>query len=278
MRFKHKIAFIIVYFGEFPWFFKYFLHSSIYNPSIDFIILTDNVLRSTSSENIRFIRYSIDQFNKDASKTLNMDIHIKRGYKLCDFKPTYGGIFSDLLDKYDFWGYCDIDIIWGNIRKFMTSKLLNIYDVISARHDYLTGSFALYKNNQMTRELFKESKDYKIALTVERNVCFDETNYRFKEFEKRIPYNHIKSEIESMTHVVKRLSETEKLKAYFDLLILEGLPGSITWKEGELRYKNIFELMYYHLIKLKEIYEEEDNKFLTEPQTIKITRKRIMSI
>lgn len=276
MRFKHKIAFIIVYFGEFPWFFKYFLHSSIYNPSIDFIILTDNVPLSTPSENIKFITYSIDQFNKDASKTLNMDIHIERGYKLCDFKPTYGAIFSDLLDKYDFWGYCDIDIIWGNIRRFMTSRLLNIYDVLSARHDYLTGSFALYRNNQMTKELFKQSKDYKIALTIDRNVCFDETNYRFKEFEKRIPYNNIKSEIESMTHVVKRLSEAKKLKAYFDLLILEGLPGSITWKKGDLRYKNIFELMYYHFIKLKEIYKEENNEFLIDPQTIKITRKRIV--
>jgi len=33
-----------------------------------------------------------------------------------------------------FWGYCDIDLIFGNIRAFMTDELLNEYDIIKSHH------------------------------------------------------------------------------------------------------------------------------------------------
>ena len=92
---------------------------------------------------------------------MGFEIVVESGYKLCDFKPALGYIFSDYIKKYDFWGYCDIDIIFGNIRAFMTDDLLNEYDVISARHDYLTGCFALYKNNQDMCELFNKAKTTK---------------------------------------------------------------------------------------------------------------------
>ncbi len=256
MRFKHKIAFIIVYFGKFPWFFKYFLHSSIYNPSIDFFILTDNVPPSISSENIKFIQYSMEQFNKDASKALNMNIHIERGYKLCDFKPAYGYIFSSLIVDYDFWGYCDIDLIFGNIRNFMSSRILNYYDVISARHDYLTGCFALYRNQKYYNTLFMQSKDYITVFTDQKSFFFDETNYAFAEFAKGIHYNLIKTEIESMTHVIKRLQEEKKIKALFEFQIVEGFAGNMIWNKGVLIYRKEFEVMLYHMVKFKKKYSE----------------------
>lgn len=275
MKYKYKIALIVVYFGEFPWFFKYFLHSSLFNPSIDFFILTDNDVLFDLPNNIKFIRYNMKQLNKDASESLCLNINISHGYKLCDFKPAYGIIFSKLLKGYDFWGYCDIDLIWGDIRGFITSDLLNRFDVISARHDYLTGSFTLYRNNNLIKKIFKQSKDYKKVYTSDRNFCFDETNYAFKKFGDGIHHSMIQTEIESMTHIVKRMQENNALKVFFDLLILEGLPGSITWGEGKLSYRKTFELMYYHFIALKEIYFENEMQFSSSPKTFKITKKKI---
>ena len=40
-------------------------------------------------------------------------------YKLCDYKPVYGLIFDEDLQDYDFWGHCDVDLIFGDIRKFI---------------------------------------------------------------------------------------------------------------------------------------------------------------
>ena len=38
----HQIVYIITYIGKNPWYFPYFLHSCWYNPTVDFLIFTDN--------------------------------------------------------------------------------------------------------------------------------------------------------------------------------------------------------------------------------------------
>ena len=139
-----RIKIIITYMGNYPWYFPYYLHSCRYNPTIDFLILTNNddpILELPA--NVTILPYSIEQLKADASKSLGFEIAVESGYKLCDFRPAYGYIYSEIIKDYDFWGYCDIDVIFGNIRAFMTDELLNEYDIISARHDYLTGCFAL---------------------------------------------------------------------------------------------------------------------------------------
>ena len=45
-----------------------------------------------------------------------MQVTLDRPYKLCDFKPAYGFIFGEYLKEYDYWGHCDIDIVWGDLR------------------------------------------------------------------------------------------------------------------------------------------------------------------
>ena len=275
-RTNKTIVLIIVWIGKWPWYFPYFLYSCKFNSSIDFIILTDNDdIPINISSNIKFIYYSLDDFKKDASDTLGFNVEIEKGYKLCDFKPAYGCIFPELISKYDFWGHCDIDIIFGNIRSFLSNKVLNKYDVISARHDYLTGSFALYKNGLLNNVLFKESKDYRKVYTNTQNFCFDETNFAFKPFEAGFHYSKIITEVESMTHVVKRLDEEKIIKAYFEFQILEGLAGNMLWENGRLIYRNQVEIMFYHLISLKCIYSEEldINKML--PERYRIGKKKI---
>lgn len=65
-----------------------------------------------------------------------MPVAIPNSYKLCDFKPTYGLIFSEYIAKYDFWGMGDIDVIYGNIRDFITEDVLNNNDIITVKHDF----------------------------------------------------------------------------------------------------------------------------------------------
>lgn len=273
---KSKIVFLIVYIGEYPWYFSYFLHSCKYNTSIDFYIYTDNpIIDFSTPENVKLITYSLNEFNKDATKALGFPVNIEYGYKLCDFKPAYGYIFSDRIKDYDFWGHCDIDIIFGNIRSFITEQTLNKYDVISARHDYLTGSFTIYRNAPPINRMFMQSKDYKIVFTSPYSFCFDETNYAFDMFEAGLHYSDIKTEIESMTHVVKRLQEKGTIKAYFEFQILEGLAGNMLWDNGTLIYRNKFEVMYYHLIKLKTIYSEETDLTRAIPDRFRIGKKKI---
>jgi len=271
-----QIVFVITFIGKFPWYFPYFLHSCRYNPSIDFIILSDNkTIPTTLPPNVKLIHYTIEQFNADASKALKFNVVVEHAYKLCDFKPAYGFIFFELIKEYDFWGYCDIDIIWGNIRSFMTEEILNEYDVISARHDYLTGCFSLFRNNKDIRELFMQSKDYQKIFISNENFFFDETNFAFKEFEAGLHYSQIKTEIESMTHVVRRLEERGNLKPYFEFQIVEGFAGNMLWDRGVLVYRKEFEAMLYHLVRFKRKYTEKIDIERKIPDRFRIGKKKI---
>ena len=96
--------------------FPYFLHSCRYNPAVDFLIFTDNNDPNLElPANVKVIPYSIEQFKADAAKALGFAVAVESGYKLCDFKPAYGTIFTDYIRDYDFWGYCDIEFLLSEV-------------------------------------------------------------------------------------------------------------------------------------------------------------------
>src|SRR5471030_363722 len=105
MKPETSVALINCYFGKLPWYFDYFVHSCKYNPTIDFFIITDD--RSRAAElppNVKLIYKTLNDISLLASEKLGFAVNISYGYKLCDFKPAYGLIFSELLNGYDFWG------------------------------------------------------------------------------------------------------------------------------------------------------------------------------
>lgn len=247
-----SIALIVCYFGKLPWYFDYFVHSCKYNLSVDFFIVTDDLSYSEPlTPNVRLIYKTITEVSSLASKKLGLDVWVNRGYKLCDFKPAYGFIFSELLANYDFWGHIDLDIIFGNIRQFMTDDLLENHDLISVRPDWIPGCFLLFKNTLKMNMLFQQSKDYKKVFTSNTHYCFDETNFAHEAFEEGKPYYEINTEIESMMHVVKKMEAIGYINPYFDLHIIEGVPGKLKWEKGIMTYRNRYEILLYHLIRLK---------------------------
>ena len=253
--YKHSIALVTCYFGKWPWYFPYFLHSCKYNPTIHFIIVTDNAEPVFNTPgNVIIIQKKLNEIVSIASKKLGFAVAINEPYKLCDFKPAFGFLFPELVKGYDFWGHGDIDIIYGNIRNFILDEMLEANELITARHDFLSGTFTLFRNNKKMNTLFKQSKDYKKVFSSSSHFCFDECNFLWKqigELKKRETIFDLPCQIESMTHVVRRLQYQNKLKAFFDFMIIEGRPGQLKWVEGKVIYKNKFEALLYHLIKFK---------------------------
>ncbi len=60
-------------------------------------------------------------------------VSIPRPYKLVDFRPAFGELFSEYLLQYDFWGHCDLDVIFGDIRAFVTNDITLNYDKLLTR-------------------------------------------------------------------------------------------------------------------------------------------------
>lgn len=116
-----KYACICCYFGKWPSTFAYWLKSCEYNKGIDFFLVSDIATDEYEiPENVHVVRKSFaDVQLLVADKFKGIDVSLERPYKLCDFKTAYGYIFSDIFDGYDYWGFYDIDTIWGDILKFI---------------------------------------------------------------------------------------------------------------------------------------------------------------
>lgn len=258
MLYNNTIAILNCWYGPYPWYFPYFIHSCSYNPSIDFITITDNQeLIHKKPENVKIIYKTLDAIKSTASKKFGFKVSIAYPYKLNDFKPAYGFIFSELIDGYDFWGHSDLDIIYGNIRTFLTNEMLYAYDFISLRHDYTTGCFCLYRNNKTMNTYFMRIKHYKMILSNSKHYCFDECSFLWDELQAGKSILELPSETESFTHLMKAAELSNEIKVHFDFILMEGKTGRIMFDNGKIVYKKQFEAILYHLFWLKKVYSPD---------------------
>src|ERR1700749_3574728 len=136
---NNRIALITCYFGTAPWYLNFYLKSCAFNPTVDFFIVGDIPLPESLPVNVHAVKMTIDEFQNLASQKLELPVNVADPYKLCDLKPAYGAIFDDLLMDYTFWGHGDMDVIFGDIRGFITDEVLEEYEVICVREEYITG-------------------------------------------------------------------------------------------------------------------------------------------
>jgi len=251
MNKKHSIAVIIPYFGKEPWYFNFFIHSCARNSSVRFFIIADEIVNNGNiPNNVIIINQKFEEIKGLIAKKLGYSVALDSPHKLCDFKPAYGIIFDYLLQGFDFWAHCDIDIIFGNIRKFITAQILENYDIISVRSEFITGPFALYRNCNDVNTLFKKSKSHQIVFQTSEYCGFDECGDLCFELIDGASLADLPCKIESMTHVVK-LGGHDEIKTHFDHFIIEGIPGNLIWDKGTLIYSKKFEVLLYHLILYK---------------------------
>ena len=264
-----KLLFLIPYFGEFPkLYFNLFLKSVTYNPDLSFIIFTDNLPTVILPKNMKLVKMTMSEFNTLASLKLGMEVKVSFGYKLCDLRPMYGRIFADFIEDFDFWGHCDIDLILGNVNKFLTTDILENFELISLRKEWISGSLALYKNNEVVNNLYKSSKDWqKVAQSVD-HLRFDECG--ILKTEQKMAYQllakganilDLDMEIESISYVAEAIKQQKievKVNIFQQTLIKESIMknsilkyenGAIfMYKSSEARHPENMQFAHYHFI------------------------------
>ena len=172
MNKNYKYIIFSPYFGKLPINFNLWLESCSYNDSFKFIIFTDDKSKFKLPENVEIIYLSFEELENRIQSKFDFKINLRTPYKLCDFKPTYGYVFSKYLDNCNYWGYCDLDLIFGDLKQYLP-KNLEDYDKIS----YM-GHFCMYRNNKNINEMFmskiKDTIDYADILSSSQNFAFDE--------------------------------------------------------------------------------------------------------
>ena len=171
-----KIKIVIPYFGGFPNYFEFFLKSCEVNQEIDFLIFTDQSAFPAYPSNVSFHVLSFDSFKKIVQQKLSpssQSLRILTPYKLCDYKPAYGVIFEDYLKDADFWGFCDVDLIFGKI-----FDLLSPEKIAQSERVLTQGHLTLYKNTARINRMFEEPVPggigFRQAITIPEPCFFDE--------------------------------------------------------------------------------------------------------
>lgn len=263
-----SIVLIIPYFGKLPYYFNVWQKTALCNPSVDFMFFTD-VEGIKEKGNIKVVNITFDEFAKKIQSKFDFDISVETAYKLCDYRMAFGLALQEYLKGYDFWGYCDIDLVFGDIRAFITDEVLNENDKILEH-----GHFTLYRNNSEINSLFMKSAgfkdyDYKKVFTLKDNYYFDEIlggrlicrklgvktylneNIFFDALEKFKPF----------THITKGFKNTVFLWKEGKLFALEQTETEITKKE----------IMYAHFQKRKMDYSafnEQLSEFYLVPNKL----------
>lgn len=176
-----KVCIVGVYFGKLPSCFDLWLKSAQANTTVDFMVFTDTQ-HENLPDNVHFVLFTIEKMQKLASTKLGFNVCLERPYKCCDFRPAYGLIFEDYLNEYDYWGHCDFDLIWGDLRGFFDLYQLENYDKFLS-----LGHLDLYRNTHENNRRFMldgARVSYKTVFSEAKNYAFDETAGIYQIFEK----------------------------------------------------------------------------------------------
>lgn len=169
-----KKVLILPYFGQFNNYFPLWLESAKNNKSIDFLIITDAKWNWGIPENFKIISISFEEFKNYVQDKFKEKVILKKPYKLCDLKPYYGYIFYEYIVEYDFWGYCDCDLVFGNIDTFLSEELFNTYDKLLR-----TGHLSFIRNKREINENFLSFDTYKTVLKSPAIYGYDESVFGF---------------------------------------------------------------------------------------------------
>ncbi|HFD80775.1 MAG TPA: hypothetical protein ENK05_10360 [Gammaproteobacteria bacterium] len=266
-----KITLIVPYFGSWPPWFYAFLLSCKWNPSVQWLFYTDCGTPRGAPENVRFVAGSLEGLSALASRKLGFAVNIAHGYKVCDLRPAFGRVFSDYLSGSDFWGHCDVDVIWGDIRGFIDDDILAQHDVISARKHNIAGHFTLYRNTEKMSGLYTLIEDFEARLRTDINYWLDERG---------------------MTPLVRVLENRGFARVYWPRFLLNfaspaterpsdlsGYSDGWCWKRGKLYDQTAGggEIMYLHFMTWKDSLRQVDFSWPDEPESFRVSSTAILA-
>lgn len=146
-----RICLILAYLGPWPPYLDLFLHSIRFNADVDWLFVCDHAFPDVQlPPNVRVLTTTQSQLAQRIADTVDTPVNLSIPYKLCDFRPAFGVVFRDELSGYDVWGHCDNDIIFGRLRRFFTTEILDAHDKV-LMHGYMQ----LYRNSVVGNAFYR---------------------------------------------------------------------------------------------------------------------------
>lgn len=97
-------------------------------------------------------------FKKRVKSKLGIDCGVQEGRgKVWDFRPALGLLYQKEIEGYEFWGHTDLDMVYGDVEKWVTEEFLSNLDIHSNHGTYICGPWTLYRNDERVNNLFREA-------------------------------------------------------------------------------------------------------------------------
>ncbi len=173
-----SIVIIIDYFGTWPEWFPVFLSSCRWNPTVCWHIHTDCPLPDDLPRNVRFFPITFADYKRRAGGVLELPLDDIDPYKICELRTACGVVFEDEIRGFDYFGYGDLDVIYGDVRRFYDGQVLS-HDVISTHEWCTSGHLLLMKNTSALRHAFERVRHWRDYFASEKRHRFDEDIFRW---------------------------------------------------------------------------------------------------
>jgi hypothetical protein len=238
---KNNILLIQLWLGKIPDYFWYHYETTKNLIGFNFILFTDQEIK-LDSKNYTVINTTKEDIELKLSGKLNYEIKIKNNRKTCDLKASFGDLFEEYINGYDYFGCYDIDTLFGDVYSSIL-PYLNKYDFITIGeetfHNRLSGPFLIMRNTKEIRTLYKKG-DFIKCLSNNEVECYEE---------------HTLSDLVKETHKIKIVSsmncETNNGgKNTYD----------VHWKGGKLLIKGEEKIFYHFYRKNHTIFQKVGNQ------------------
>lgn len=222
-----SILILMPYFGKWPFWMPLFLKSCEYNPDVNWLLIGDCGEPEGLPGNVDYQHSSFADYCERVSTCLELDFQPDNPYKLCDLKPAYGFLHEEDIQGYDFWGFGDLDLVYGSLRQVYTEEMLKKYDLISNHATRISGHLCLLRNTERMCVAFKKIPNWKAALQNPQHLAVDEKAFsRLFVKHKNFP-QWLRRLTNQLYPMVRKSSCVERYTTP---------NGYIPWKDGTINY------------------------------------------
>jgi hypothetical protein len=231
-------AFACPYFGKLPDYFRFWARSCEANhPAFHFFVYNDQCATPQAVNSaVTLAPYTQEQLRLDARARLGYEIPAFPSRKLCDLRLLFYGLrrAEEGYDQHPFFGYCDLDIVFGQISAFLPPDLGQC-SMVSAHDGRPCGPFTLIRSSLLPG--FYAEAGFKSAMVSAKYQKLDESAHLLQ-----LAAAHGQTRCASHPLQPSRTGFLEKARCV-------GL-----WREGELTVsdgKNSRSAALFHFTKLK---------------------------
>ncbi len=124
----------------------------------------------------------VETVNRLVETRTGLECRKHSAYALCDLRPILNQVFREEFEGYDWWGWCDLDVVLGDLDE-LWGPLLDGHEfqVLTSDPLIVHGPLTILKNDIVTNAMCRSDDDYPEVLRNPDYCNYDETGFNTHE-------------------------------------------------------------------------------------------------